>query len=58
METEATGEEGGVQGDAGNDTVVEDVAGADEPATEETAPTVDAAAGEGDGDHTAGPEAV
>ena len=58
METEAIVEEEGAQGDAGNATVVEDMAGADEPAAEETAPTADAAAGEGDGGHTAGPEAA
>ena len=57
METEVVGEEG-AQGDDGNAPVVEDMAVADEPAAEETAPTADAAAGEGDGDHTAGPEAA
>ena len=57
METEVIGEEG-AQGDDGNAPVVEDTAGAAEPAAEETAPTADAVAGEGDGGHTAGPEAA
>src|SRR6187399_3370567 len=57
METEATDEEG-AQGDGGNATAAEGMAGANEPAAEETAPTADAAAGEGGGDHTAGPEAA
>ena len=58
METEIVVEEEGAQGDGGNAPVVEDMAGAAEPAAEETAPTADAAAGEGDGGHTAGPEAA
>ena len=57
METEAVDEEG-AQGDGGNATATEGMAGADEPVAEETAPTTDAAAGEGDGGHTAGPEAA
>src|SRR6187401_948423 len=57
METEATAEEE-VHGDGGNTTATEGMAGADEPAAEETAPTADAVAGEGTGDHTAGPEAA
>src|SRR6187401_2127568 len=57
METETAGEEG-VHGDGGNATATEGMAGADEPAAEETAPTADTAAGEGTGDHTTGPEAA
>ena len=58
MDTEIVVEEEGAQGDGGNAPVVEDTAGAAEPAAEETALTADAAAGEGDGGHTAGPEAA
>src|SRR6187399_863520 len=57
METEATVEEE-VHGDGGNATATEGMAGADEPAAEETAPTADAAAEGGTDDHTAGPEAA
>lgn len=57
METEVAGEED-AQGDDGNAPVIEDMAGAGEPVAEETAPSADAAAEEGDGGHTAGPEAA
>ena len=59
METEViVVEEEGAQGGGGDAPVAEDTAGATEPAAEETAPAADAAAGEGDGGHTAGPEAA
>ena len=57
METEAIAEED-ARGNAGDATTAEGMAGADEPAADETAAAADAAAGEGTGDRTAGPEAA
>ena len=59
METEVINlEEEGAQGGGGDAPVVEEITEAAEPAAQETAPAADAAAGEEDGDRTAGPEAA